>query len=224
MAFVEKQTSADEEETFGLTWPLLTKADGTKFGKTESGTVWLTADRTSAYQFHQYFLQTADADVISLLKQLTFLPLEEVAQLEEQTRTAPEKRAAQNRLADELTRLVHGEAELQRAIQASKALFSEDVKGLDASTLLSVFAGAPQFNAPMARVVEGFPLIDALAESGLCASKGAARKEIQGGGVYLNNERVSDIQARIEPKHLIAGRFVVLRRGKKTHQLVDFHD
>jgi len=218
------EASQESPETFGLTWPLLTKADGTKFGKTESGALWLTSDRTSAYQFHQYFLQTADADVISLLKQLTFVPLDEIVELEAQTRSAPEKRAAQHRLADELTRIVHGEAELQRALNASKALFSEDVRSLDASTLLSVFAGAPKFTTSKSRLAEGLPLIDALAESGLCASKGAARKEIQGGGISINNERVSDIQAKLELAHLIADRFIVLRRGKKTHQLVEFHD
>jgi tyrosyl-tRNA synthetase len=214
----------ESPETFGLTWPLLTKSDGTKFGKTESGALWLTADRTSAYQFHQYFLQTADTDVISLLKQLTFLPREEIAELEALTRSAPEKRVAQHRLADELTRIVHGETELQRALNASKALFNEDVRSLDATTLLSVFAGAPKFTTAKSRLTEGLPLIDTLAESGLCASKGAARKEIQGGGISINNERVSDIQAKLEHSHLIAGRFIVLRRGKKTHQLVEFHD
>ncbi len=225
MHFVEHGASAEEAapEVFGLTWPLLTKSDGTKFGKTEAGAVWLTADRTSAYQFHQYFLQTTDTDVISLLKQLSFLPLSEITTIEEQMKLAPEKREAQHRLADELTRLVHGEAEWARALKASKALFSEDVRGLDEATLLSVFSGAPSTRVAQARLQDGIPLIDLLAESGLCASKGAARKEIQGGGVYLNNERITDLLARVENSHLIAGRFVVLRRGKKTHQLVDFH-
>jgi tyrosyl-tRNA synthetase len=225
MHFVEHGASAEEAapEVFGLTWPLLTKSDGTKFGKTEAGAVWLTADRTSAYQFHQYFLQTTDTDVISLLKQLSFLPLSEITTIEEQMKLAPEKREAQHRLADELTRLVHGEAEWARALKASKALFSEDVRGLDEATLLSVFSGAPSTRVAQARLQDGIPLIDLLAESGLCASKGAARKEIQGGGVYLNNERITDPLARVENSHLIAGRFVVLRRGKKTHQLVDFH-
>ena len=208
---------------FGLTWPLLTKSDGSKFGKTESGTIWLSAERTSPYAFHQYFLQIADADVIQLLRLLSFKPLPEIEDLERRTRESPEKREAQHALADELTRLVHGDTELARAAGASKALFSEDVRHLDEATLLSVFAGAPSHRAARARLKEGILLLDLLVESGLCASKGAARKEVQGGGIYLNNERMADPMTPVTEKHLIAGRFAILRRGKKTHHLVDFH-
>jgi tyrosyl-tRNA synthetase len=217
-------TEAEATPAFGLTWPLLTKSDGSKFGKTESGTIWLSAERTSPYAFHQYFLQTADADVTNLLRLLSFRPLTELEALEARTQTAPEKREAQHALADELTRLVYGEQELAKAIHASKALFSEDVRSLDEATLLSVFAGAPSLKVTRTRLKDGIALLDLLVESGLCASKGAARKEVQGGGIYLNNERMSDPMAQATEKNLIAGRFAILRRGKKTHHLIDFND
>jgi len=224
-ARVDTSPTEDSEKThaFGLTWPLLTKSDGSKFGKTESGTIWLSAERTSPYAFHQYFLQIADADIINLLRLLSFKPLSEITELERKMRESPEKREAQHALADELTRLVHGDAELTRAVGASKALFSEDVRHLDEATLLSVFAGAPSHRAERARLKDGILLLDLLVESGLCASKGAARKEVQGGGIYLNNERMADPMTPVTEKHLIAGRFAILRRGKKTHHLVDFH-
>ena len=221
-----REAAADPESTpaFGLTWPLLTKSDGSKFGKTESGTIWLSAERTSPYAFHQYFLQTADADVINLLRLLSFRPLSELTALEERMKASPEKREAQHALADELTRLVFGERELEKAIHASKALFSEDVRSLDEATLLSVFAGAPSLKISRDRLKGGIALLDLLVESGLCASKGAARKEVQGGGIYLNNERMSDPMIQATEKNLIAARFAILRRGKKTHHLIDFHD
>ncbi|MFL5813183.1 MAG: tyrosine--tRNA ligase [Bdellovibrionia bacterium] len=207
-------------EAFGLTHPLVTKADGTKFGKSESGTVWLDPSRTSPYEFYQFFIQTADADVITYLKYFTFLSLDEIARLEEQTRTAPEKREAQQTLAREMTRLVHGDAELKRAEAATQALFGSAIKDLDERTLLDVMKGAPSTQKQLPEA--GAPLIDLLVESGLCQSKGAARKDVTAGGIYINNERITDPAVMITQKDLIAGGYIVLRKGKKTYHLLAF--
>jgi tyrosyl-tRNA synthetase len=207
-------------EAFGLTHPLVTKSDGTKFGKSESGTVWLDQNRTSPYEFYQFFIQTADADVITYLKYFTFLSLDEITRLEEQTRTAPEKREAQQTLAREMTLLVHGEAELKRAEAATQALFGSSIKDLDERTLLDVMKGAPSTQASLGE--NGAPLIDLLVTAGLCQSKGAARKDVTAGGIYINNERSTDPALIITQKDLIAGGYVVLRKGKKTYHLLAF--
>ena len=210
-------------DVFGLTHPLVTKADGSKFGKSESGTVWLDADKTSPYQFYQFLVQSSDADVMNYLRYFTFLPLSEIARLEETLKTQPEKREAQLVLARELTRLVHGNAELERAERATHALFGTEIRELDAPTLLQIFSGAPSTQKSNDTLSQGgFPLIDALVETGLCASKGAARKEITAGGIYLNNSRISDAGALIQSSDLIAGHYMVLRKGKKTYHLLAF--
>jgi len=207
-------------EVFGLTHPLVTKADGTKFGKSESGTIWLDPARTSPYEFYQFFIQTADADVIPYIKYFTFLSMTEIAHLEVQTRSAPEKREAQQTLAREMTKLVHGEAELKRAESATQALFGSSIKELDEKTLLDVMKGAPSTKREMPAT--GAPLIDLLVEAGLCQSKGAARKDVTAGGIYINNERITDPALQITQKDLIAGGYVVLRKGKKTYHLLAF--
>ncbi|MCM2323501.1 MAG: tyrosine--tRNA ligase [Oligoflexia bacterium] len=216
------QDGAPAPELFGMTHPLITKADGTKFGKTEQGTIWLDAKRTTPYQFYQFFVQTADADVLTLLKFLTFLSLERIEELTVSLKATPEKREAQTALARELTRLVHGEEELARAERATQALFGVAIRELDERTLLDVMKDAPSTALSQERLTTGLLLIDALAESGLCASKGAARKEIAAGGVYVNNERLSDTAAALRTEHLIAGGYIVLRRGKKTYHLLSF--
>ncbi len=212
-----------QQEVFGLTHPLVTKSDGTKFGKTESGAVWLDAEKTSPYRFYQYFIQTPDADAVTFLKYFTFLPHAEITRLEETVKSAPERREAQLTLARELTRLVHGEAGLKRAELATQALFSTEIRNLDEQTLREVFQDAPTTRLERARLDgAGLGLIDAVAESGLCPSKGQARKDIQAGGIYVNNERVQDPAATLGAKDLIAERFLVLRKGKKTYQLIAF--
>ncbi len=212
-------------EIYGLTLPLVLKSDGTKFGKSESGAVWLTEDRTSAYQLYQFFIQTADSDAGTYLRYFTFLPIAEIERLEAAIQTAPEKREAQTTLAREMVRTIHGEEALQRSEGASKALFGTEIRDLDARTLKDVFAGAPTTTKPRSSLASpGWPLIDALVESGLCASKGAARKEVQGGGVYINNERVSDPARAITSADVIAGGSLVLRRGKKTYHLIQFEN
>ncbi len=219
----EGTPEAREAEVFGITHPLVSKSDGTKFGKTEAGTIWLDPKRTSPYQFYQFFIQTADADVLQYLKYFTFLSHEQIDALEQAVKTAPEKREAQTALAREMTTLVHGKDELTRAENASQALFGDAIRELDELTLLDVLGGAPSSTQPKASLEgAGLPLVDALASSGLCQSKGAARKDLTAGGVYVNNSRVQDPAAALKPSDLIAGGYVVLRKGKKTYHLIKF--
>jgi tyrosyl-tRNA synthetase len=208
---------------FGLTHPLVSKADGTKFGKTEKGTIWLDPKRTSPYQFYQFFIQTADADVSIFLRFFTFLSLEEIESLESSIKAEPEKRRAQTTLAREITRLVHGQAELERSEKASQALFGTGIRDLDEKTLLEVLAEAPSSQLARDRLGAGIALIDALAESGLCQSKGAARKDLAAGGIYVNNERVSDVAAMLKTPDLIAGNYILLRKGKRNYHLIAFN-
>ncbi len=197
-----------------LATPLVTKADGTKFGKTESGTVWLDPAMTSPYTFYQFWLNQDDRDVISLLKYYTFRSREEIADLARQTEEKPFLRAAQRVLADDLTSLVHGEAETERIQAASTALFGRgDLGNLSPATLGAALreAGSVQLKLadPMPTVV------DLLVESGLCASKGAARRTVGEGGAYLNNARIEDPDLVPARSDLLAGSWLVLRRGKK---------
>ncbi len=210
-------------EVYGLTFPLVTKADGSKYGKSESGNVWLAAEKTSPYQFYQFFLQTADADVGKLLKYFSLRPLTEIDALLSEFARAPEKREAQKALARELTEMLHGADELRKVEAATQALFGGDLSALDATMLSDVFAEAP--STEKARSVlsgPGYALAEALADTGLCGGKGAARKDLQAGGIYVNNERVQDPAATLTEKHLMAGRFIVLRKGKKTYHLLKF--
>jgi tyrosyl-tRNA synthetase len=197
-----------------LATPLVTKADGTKFGKTESGTVWLDASMTSPYAFYQFWLNTDDRDVVDLLKYYTFRSREEIEDLEAQTRDKPFLRAAQRALADDVTTLVHGPEETQRIQDASAALFGTgDLADLSVTTL-----GAALHEAGAVQVKRGEALpgiVDLLVETGLVASKGAARRTIGEGGAYLNNRRVEDPDLVPGPEDLLGGTWLVLRRGKK---------
>ena len=213
---------ANPPKLFGWTHPLVTKADGSKFGKSVQGSVWLDASKTSPYRFYQFFIQTADADVVTYLKYFTFLSSEQRSALAESLQKEPEKRAAQHALACELTRLVHGDTELARAEKASQALFGAAIRELDEAALLEVMADAPSTHKPRAALETGYPVVDALVDSGLCASKGAARRDIAAGGIYVNNDRVNDANATLVASELIAGGHVVLRKGKKTHHLLRF--
>ena len=207
---------------FGLTHPLITRSDGQKFGKTEKGTVWLSPEKTSPYQLYQFFIQAPDDQVITWLNFLTFLTIDQIANLAQQLETAPEKKAAQIALAQEVTRLVHGDAALQRAEKATQALFGTEIKDLDLQTLGEVFSDTPSTTKAVVDLSAGVPLLDLLAEVGLFQSKGAARKEIPAGGVYLNNDRMTDIAFILKREHLIAGEAVVLRKGKKNYHIVRF--
>jgi tyrosyl-tRNA synthetase len=210
------------QEVYGLTHPLVLKADGTKFGKTEAGTIWLDAEKTSPFQFYQYFIQTADADAIQYLKFFTFLSIDEINALEDSLKKEPEKRKAQNALARELTLLVHGGAELAKAEGATKALFGAEICELDEKMLLEVLQGAPSTQKAKDLLNTGYTLIDALVDAALCSSRGAARKDITAGGIYVNNIRVTDAAKSLTSTDLIANGYLVLRKGKKNYHLLVF--
>ena len=210
-------------EAFGLTTPLVLKADGAKFGKTESGAVWLDARRTSPYQLYQFFLRCEDAMVGTYLRYFTFLPHGELLALDQATAEHPERREAHRVLAREVCSLVHGEDETDRAEQAGTALFGGVLSGLDEATLLDVFAEAPSTDRTRSELVGGgLLLVDLLAETGLVGSKSQARTAIEQGGAYVNNGRQSEVTRVLGVDDLIAERYLVLRRGKKDHHLVRF--
>jgi len=210
-------------EVYGLTTPLLLKADGTKFGKTESGTVWLDAHRTSPFRLYQFFLRTEDSDVGGHLRFFTFLDHDTIRALDEATVSNPERREAQRALARQVTTMVHGPHEADRAEQASAALYSEEISSLDEQTLLDVCEDAP--SSTLSRTLldgDGYPLVDALARSGLVASKGQARSAIGQGGAYMNNRRVAEADARIGRGDLLFDKYLLLRRGRRDYHLVRF--
>jgi tyrosyl-tRNA synthetase len=206
-------------EVYGLTLPLACDSSGQKLGKSEGNAVFLDRGRTSYYDFYQYFVRVADADAARLLRMFTFLPLPEIGELEEQVRVAPERRAAQKRLAQEVTRLVHGERGLRVAERASAVLFGEAMDGLRADELLEIFANVPSAQMPLDRV-QGAAVSELAAAAGLCRSKGEARRLIESGGLYLNNRRVQGVEARVGTADLVEGRLLVLRSGKKAFHLV----
>jgi len=210
------------ETAYALTTPLVTKADGTKFGKTESGALYLDAHKTSPYALYQYFFRVEDSIVGTYLRYFTFLDHEAILALDEATTERPEARDAQRSLAHAVCTLVHGEAETARAERAALALYSEDVAALDEQTLLEVFADAPAL-AVSAALLEGggVDLVDVFVASGLVGSKSAARAAIAQGGAYVNNRRVAP-EGRLTPSDLIAGRYAVLRRGRRENCLLRF--
>lgn len=208
--------------TFAMTFPLVTKSDGTKFGKSETGNVWLDRKRTSPYQFYQFWLNQADADTGQYLRYFTLLPRDEIEALEHQIQQAPERRDAQKRLAEEITRLVHGQAALQNALDASQAMFGGDLSGLDDTTLEDVFSEVPSSERPRAELAQNRPLVDILVECGLFNSKGEVRRMIKNGGLYLNNQRVESEDLTLTPQALCSERIAVLRKGKKNYHLLKF--
>ena len=198
-----------------LTTNLLTKADGTKFGKTESGTVWLDPELTSPYAFYQFWFNADDRDVARYLKVFTFLSQEEIADLERRTEERPQARAAQRTLAELLTTLVHGEEETRKVKEASLALFGRaDLSELDARTLDSALSEVPK--AEVEGPVADLLVTDLFAQSGLTPSKSAARRAIQEGGAYVNNVKVTDVEAKLSAEDVLQDRFVVLRKGKRN--------
>ncbi len=206
---------------YGMVYPLITKADGTKFGKSESGSVWLSAERTSPYRFYQFWLNTDDRDVVNYLKYFTFLAQPQVEELAAQVSERPEQREAQRVLAREMTELVHGPSALERAEQASQALFGGDITGLSGADIQDIFAEVPSSEQPKAALESaGVNVIDLLTNTGFLKSKGEARRAISEGGIYLNNQRVSEPTQQVTVADLLDGRFLVLRRGKKNYHLV----
>ena len=206
-------------EAFALTFPLITTADGKKFGKSEKGAIYLDPEMTSPYEFHQFWLRVDDRDVVSFLKYFTFLSREEIEALAGETASRPEARAAQRRLAEEMTVLVHGEAELRRVERATEALFGgEPLEQLDADTLRMVLKEAPSVSYPKLEAVPDLPQI--LVDLGLCPSKGRARKDIEGGGLSLNNARVHQAARTLTEGDFLHGEVLVVRKGKKHYGVV----
>ena len=204
-----------------LVYPLITKADGTKFGKTESGAVWLAPQRTSPYRFYQFWLNTDDRDVINYLKFFTWVGEPDVRELADAVSSRPEQRDAQRRLANEMTRMVHDETALQKAEQATQVLFGGEIAGLSAGEVADIFADVDSAEISREKLQgNGLPFGDLLLGSGVVPSKGEARRAIEAGGMYLNNRRVSDAAYRVVPADAIDGQFVVLRRGRKNYYLV----
>ncbi|MDX9973075.1 MAG: tyrosine--tRNA ligase [FCB group bacterium] len=209
-------------ETYGLTLPLVTKADGTKFGKSESGNVWLDAKRTSPYRFYQFWINQADADVPRYLRFFTFLGQDEVVALEQSIVEQPEKRNAQRRLAEEVTRMVHGEEALEGAQRATQAMFGGELTGLDEATLEDVFSEVPSSEVQQAVLSQERPLLDILVECGVFASKGEARRMVASGGLYLNNQRIDADDTKLGEQALISKHIAVVRKGKKSYHLLRF--
>lgn len=203
-------------EAFGITFPLLATASGEKFGKSAGNAVWLDAARTSPYQFYQYWVRTDDHDVERFLKLFTFLSDEEIA---DACSGPPEQRGAQRKLAQEVTRIVHGEVSLRQAEKASQVLFGGEMSGLGDRELGDIFADVPSFSIDRAALEAGIKITDTLVASGAAKSKGEAARLIAGGGVYLNNQRVSAADMHLRGEHLASESMLVLRVGKKSYYL-----
>ena len=205
----------------GLVFPLVATAAGLKFGKTEAGAVWLDPNLTSPYRFYQFWLNTDDRDAVTYLKFFTWLSQEEIAELEESVRMAPEKRHAQRELARHVTALVHGETKLEKALRASEVLFGKEISGLGVQEILDIFADVPSTELEKSKLDgDSFTLTDALVVSGLAPSKGEAKRLVQGGGVCVNNRRVSDARQTISGSDLIDGQVLVLRKGARHYHLI----
>jgi tyrosyl-tRNA synthetase len=211
-------------KAFALTSPLVTKADGTKFGKTEGGNIWLDAGRTSPYKFYQYWINSSDADAEKYIKIFTFLDKETVEKLITEHQEAPHQRLLQKTVAEEVTRMTHGEEALENAVKASSILFgrstAEDLKGLDEQTFLDVFEGVPQAEVSKEALEEGIDMISALVErSGFLKSNGEARRALKENSISVNKEKVKE-DHKITARELIADKFVLLQRGKRNYFLL----
>jgi tyrosyl-tRNA synthetase len=210
-------------ELHGITCPLLTKSDGTKMGKTASGAIWLDPKRTSPYRFYQYWINLDDEDAGRCLRRLTEASSEEWEALDVARAANPAARETQKRLAEELTRLVHGEPGLATARQATAIFFGAEIEGLDDAQLAEVFADVPSCEFPRSSLDgEGLPLIDALVRTNLAATNSKARQTIQQGGAYVNNRRTTDVGHRLTTTDLAGGNTLVLRSGKKSYAVVRF--
>ncbi len=206
---------------YGLTLPLITNADGSKFGKTEAGAVWLDAKRTSVYKFYQFWINTDDRDVIRYLKFFTFLSKEEIEALEKKHAENPGAREAHRALAKAVTDLIHGQVATTEAIRASEILFGGELKGIAEGTFNEIIGEVPTKEVEKSKLGgAGIPLVELLVHAGLCPSKGQARKDIEGGGVNVNNVRESNFQRTVTSNDLLFGKHILLRKGKKNYVVV----
>ncbi|MCA1032366.1 tyrosine--tRNA ligase [Bacillus timonensis] len=211
--------SKEDAKAFGLTFPLVTKSDGTKFGKTEGGAIWLDKEKTSPYEFYQFWINTDDRDVIKYMKYFTFLSKEMIEKLEEEIKVAPENRSAQKALAEEVTKLVHGEEALQQAVKISDALFNGEVGNLSAEEIKQGFKDVPSFDF---EGEEEIGLIDLLVTSKISPSKRQAREDISNGAIYVNGERTQELDRVITKDDRIEGQFTIVRRGKKKYFVIKY--
>ena len=212
-------------EAFALTCPLITKADGGKFGKTESGNIWLDPRYTSPYKFYQFWLNVSDEDAEKYIKIFTFIPREEIESLVEEHKAAPHLRVLQKRLAKEVTVMVHSEADYNAAVEASGILFgnaaADTLHKIDEDTLLAVFEGVPQFEVSRDLLSGGVKAVDLFAEyAKIFASKGEMRKLVQGGGVSVNKEKLEAFDKEITTSDLLNDKYLLVQRGKKNYYLV----
>ncbi|MFD1739315.1 tyrosine--tRNA ligase [Bacillus salitolerans] len=211
--------SIEDSKAFGLTTPLVTKADGTKFGKTESGTIWLDREKVSPYEFYQFWINTDDRDVIKFIKYFTFLSKEQIEDIEKDMQEAPEKRTAQKTLAEEVTKFVHGAEALSQAIKISEALFSGNISDLSVEEIKQGFKDVPSHEVEKSDQPN---LVDLLVESKLVSSKRQAREDITNGAIYINGERIQDLDFTLTEQARIENQFTVIRRGKKKYFLIKF--
>ncbi len=211
-------------ESWGLTCPLIKKADGVKFGKTESGNVWLDPSYTSPYKFYQFWVNVSDEDAERYIKIFTMLTQAEVLALTEEHRAAPHLRVLQRRLAQEVTTMIHSRAEWQKAVEASKILFgggAQALREVDEKTLMDVFEGVPQFGVGVSELGNGVSFSSLTTElAAIFASKGELRRLVQGGGISLNGEKVADPERLVEAGDLISGRYLLVQKGKKNYYLL----
>ncbi|MEK3713641.1 MULTISPECIES: tyrosine--tRNA ligase [unclassified Paenibacillus] len=211
-----RKKEGNEAKAFGLTIPLMLKADGTKFGKTAGGAIWLDPKQTTPYEFYQFWANTDDRDVVKYLKYFTFLSKEEIEALEEKVATEPHKREAQKALAEEMTRFVHSEELLEQAKRISAALFSGDIRSLTADEIEEGFKEMPTFTAG----TETKNIVDWLVDLGVEPSKRQAREDITKGAISINGERVNELETEITAADAIGGKFIIVRKGKKNYSLV----
>jgi tyrosyl-tRNA synthetase len=206
-------------KAYGMTIPLVTKADGTKFGKTESGAVWLDPEKTTPYEFYQFWINAADADVIKYLKYFTFLSREEIEALEQSVQEEAHLRKAQKALAEEMTRMIHGEEALNQAIKISEALFSGEIRNLSASEIKQGFKDVPSYEHTTG---EDINIVDLLVDAKISPSKRQAREDVGNGAVSVNGERITELEYVLSEKDRIEGQFTVIRRGKKKYFLIKY--
>ncbi|PAV30135.1 tyrosine--tRNA ligase [Virgibacillus profundi] len=220
MELIRRSREQEEEEikVYGLTVPLITKADGTKFGKTAGGAVWLDPEKTSPYEFYQFWINTDDRDVMKFIRYFTFLPENEIEQLQDEITNQPEKRKAQKRLAEEMTSVVHSDEALEQAQKISASLFSGDLKQLSASDIKQGFKDVPTYQAAK----EDIGLIDLLVNASISSSKRQAREDVGNGAIYINGERIQDLQYTVNDDDRIEGKFTIIRRGKKKYSLISY--
>ncbi|MGI8383033.1 tyrosine--tRNA ligase [Robertmurraya sp. P23] len=214
-----RKMSPEGSKAFGLTIPLVTKADGTKFGKTEGGAVWLDPEKTSPYEFYQFWINTSDADVVKYLKFFTFLSKEEIEELEKAVQEEPHLRKAQKALGEEMTRLIHGEDALQQAIRISAALFSGDIQSLTGSEIKQGFKDVPSFTYEQGSSLN---IVELLVNAGIVQSKRQAREDVANGAISVNGVRVNELEYTLDEKDRIDGEFTVIRRGKKKYFLIKY--